>query len=732
MLVELVVLCILLIRLGNSGQQYAFSMTEMSGNTEEQMEETGGQAGVYYISTPVSLSPGVYQLLLNYVADSDMTNVVDILSDTAPHQSILTNTTILYAGQSHTDYKFWVNKPVSDLKVKVTYGGQGILQVQDGLIVKTNLLERQALVLWLIFVCILNGILYFFQKSETSARKKAVMLSLIIAGSSVPLLTDYLLTGADMTFHLLRIEGVKDALLSGQFPARMYPHWIQGHGYAAGIFYCDFFLYIPAILRIFGFTVQGAYKCYKLLVNIATCLVAYGSFKKMLQDERLAMLGSFLYTCHVIRMIYLYGIDGVGQFTAMIFFPLVAYGFHRIFTMDPESEEYKYSFIPLTIGISGIILSHVLSCVMTAFFAFLLCLICIKKIWKPKIFLELCKTVFASLLLTAWFLIPFLDYTFSMDFAVTKGASTAKQIQNCGVYITQLFEPFPFAGYGIGLGLDIALLFALYVIFVQGKKVGKASIICLSLGLLSLAMATLYFPWDSLGKLSGIARQLIATLQFPYRLVVPGTTFLVLAALFMLRDVKEGSSKAIVGMVVGTLLTTVFFCNTILTNSSGLFRINDETCMGNSYISGGEYVLLDTDVDKLTYKMPVCGEGVQVNSYTKDGCHVEMDVLTEADWDRGAEQSEIPGTQQLETFVELPLLYYKGYVAKGENGQKLEVACGDNNVLRIMLPAGYQGNVDVNFQGFWYWRVSEAVSLATLLMILALARKSHRGILLQK
>ena len=417
--------------------------------------------------------------------------------------------------------------------------------------------------------------------------------------------------------------------------------------------------------------------------------------------------------------------------------------------MDPEEAEYKYSFIPLTLGLSGIILSHVLSCVMTAFFALLLCLICIKKVFKPKIFSELCKTVFASLLLNAWYLIPFLDYTFSMDFAVTKGAATIKQIQTWGMFIPQLFEPFPFGGqygafsgpmgmveetsYGIGLGLDIGLLGILCLAWIYGKKLGKACKIRLSFGLLSMIMSTLYFPWDRLAKTSSIAQQLIATLQFPNRMLVVGIVFLILAVLLALKDVDEKILRlATLGMACGTLLTAVFFNNTILFETGNLFRIYDETCMGNSYISGGEYVLLDTDVDKLTYKMPVCGEGVQVNSYTKDGCHVEMDVLTEAAWDKEAEQSENPETQQLETFVELPLLYYKGYVAKGENGQKLEAACGDNNVLRIMLPSGYQGNVDVNFQGFWYWRVSEAVSLATLLMILALARKSHRGILLQK
>lgn len=748
MVAEFLVFCFLLLRMGNAGQQYAFSVSQLQENRED------GTTGITFVSSTLELTPGVYQLLLNYNADSDMTNVVDIVSDTAPYGSILTNTTVLYAGQNHTDYVFWVRKPVSDLKVQVTYGGQGMLQVQDGLVVKTNLMERQNLVLWFAFCCILNGIVLFAKEKETPVRKKVILLTGIIMGSSLPLLTDYMLTGADMTFHLLRIEGIKDALLTGQFPVRMHPNWLQGHGYAAGIFYSDFFLYVPAILRIFGFTVQGAYKIYKLFVNIATYLVAFGCFKRMLKSEKLAMLGSFLYTFQIVRLIYIYGVDGVGQYTAMIFFPLVMYGFYRIYTMDTGAKQYQYSFIPLTIGLSGVVLSHVLSCVMTAFFALLLCLICIKKTCHPKRFLELCKTVLASLFLNAWYLVPFLDYTVNMDFAVTKGAATLKQIQTWGMYIPQIFEAFPFGGqynarsgpngmvsetaYGIGLGLDIALFFAIIVLFVWKKRLGKAGKICMGFGILSMTMSTLYFPWDRLAKSAGIVKQLIATLQFPYRMLVVTSVFLIMAILFILQELQgdmekeeivlKGTRLATFGIVMGTILTTVFFCNTILTHSNDLFRIYDETCMGNSYISGAEYVLLNTDVDKLTYKPPVCGESDQVTSYTKDGCHVVMDVEWGLQNTEGYEESD---AQNAESYVELPLLYYKGYEAKGEHGQKLDVVCGENNVLRVLIPAGYQGKIDVDFKGFWYWRVAEAVSLATLLMIWALARKSHRGILLQ-
>ena len=47
----------------------------------------------------------------------------------------------------------------------------------------------------------------------------------ITFAASIPLMTDYLIQGTDMTFHLYRIEGIAEGLKSGQFPVRIQPNW---------------------------------------------------------------------------------------------------------------------------------------------------------------------------------------------------------------------------------------------------------------------------------------------------------------------------------------------------------------------------------------------------------------------------------------------------------------------------------------------------------------------------
>lgn len=70
-------------------------------------------------------------------------------------------------------------------------------------------------------------------------------------------------------------------------------------------------------------------------------------------------------------------------------------------------------------------------------------------------------------------------------------------------------------------------------------------------------------------------------------------------------------------------------------------------------------------------------------------------------------------------YAEIPVLYYKGYQAKDEaTGELLPVVGGDNNVVRIEIPAGYKGTLYITFHSPWYWRAAEAISAVTILFVL--------------
>ena len=87
---------------------------------------------------------------------------------------------------------------------------------------------------------------------------------------------------------------------------------------------------------------------------------------------------------------------------------------------------------------------------------------------------------------------------------------------------------------------------------------------------------------------------------------------------------------------------------------------------------------------------------------------------------------ECENTGSEEGYIELPLLHYKGYRAYVTALQdELKTEKGTNNVVRVLLPSGFKGEVEVMFVSPIYWRVSEAITYIWWIFIIiwAVCRK---------
>lgn len=96
----------------------------------------------------------------------------------------------------------------------------------------------------------------------TERQKKILttfVLTVITVISSIPLLSRTLLWGADLEFHLFRIEGIAQGLRDGQFPVLMQTVQVGGYGYPVSVMYGDALLYIPALLHLMGLSTAMAY-----------------------------------------------------------------------------------------------------------------------------------------------------------------------------------------------------------------------------------------------------------------------------------------------------------------------------------------------------------------------------------------------------------------------------------------------------------------------------------------
>lgn len=704
-----------------------------------------GFSGAFLTSAPFALGTGVYDIRITYETDTDAVNSFGVKADGAPFRTLFTNEVSLYSGIGEASGRAWLAGGTDSLQIYVNYGG-GSLTVRDVEVVRTNAGSRIFLFWTVVAALLCNGLVIAYERNKERAftlRETAAWLAVPGAAlaACLPLLTDYLFFGADLGFHLLRIEGLAKALALGDIPARVEDFWLYGHGYANSIFYCDTFLALPALLRLLGFTANTAYKLYVTAVNLATAGVAYGCFKGIGKSRAVGVLGCLLYTLAPYRLYNMYNRAAVGEYTAMIFFPLLLYGFYRIFTLDTQEKEYGRSWILPALGFTGIIQSHVLSCELAGGFTVLLCLILWKRVFRKKTFLVLAKTVAATVLLNIWFLLPFLDNMASGSYVFSQTAG--ETIQKRGILPAHLFYTMQREGsssrfHDTGMmdtepiTLGIALLFCLavylYCVVFGGKKQQeqlpvaerRSAAVAFGLGVAALIMSTCYFPWDRLQGLHPLTAALVGSLQFPTRFLAVATPCMVFTACIAAKWMEKpewGACRRGYFLTAGALC--VFFAlyqmdDCLLTRES-ILRMYAAENMGHSGILGGEYLPAGTDVSRLSYRGAVGEEQVSILEFSKEG----LDTTTLAENSDGGQTR----------YLELPMLYYKGYRAQDTaTGERLPVLAGDNNVVRVQLPPGYQGRVRCRYAGEWYWRAAEAVSAAAWIGLIGGAVWRRRGI----
>lgn len=668
----------------------------------------------------ISLPAGVYRVALEYSTSEDLRSLCQVKDGTVFPGGLLTNGESLYSGLTETRFQMWLFERADALQVSINYDGVGRLETGRLRIYDTGQLWGIYLTVVLTVTLLLLAVqlLYAYDKEYGIAREnKAVMLGLtvIVVLASVPYLVGGVPTGGDLGYHMHRIEGVRDGILAGYFPVRLEPEWVHGHGYASGIFYCSTLLLFPAFLRIIGFPVTFAYNCYVIGLNIATALIAYYSLSRIFRDKYIGLAGSALYTLSIFRFYRLLA-GTVGEYSAITFLPLLVYGFWRVFTQDRQDKKYRTCWIPLAFGYAGLFQTHVLSCEITAFLTVVLCLVMIKRVLRRETFWELCKGAAAALIMSAWFLVPFLDYYVREDLHIKH--VWARTIQERGLYPAQLLFHWWRGGgnallgesgmtnsQAMGVGFVLMLgLFFFVILWFGGRlahredpvwKLGQLSVI---LGGLLLIMSQDFFPWDTIQKINRLTASLVSSLQFPYRFLGWSSTFLVILCCCCLYYFKGNGNRlqwraGILCVAVGIATSGMYYAEHSARDVQYINLYNVEG-MGFGYISGAEYLVEGTTQDSLLYHAPVASDNVQITDYEKGALKAEFFC------------SNVSGQ---EGYVELPLLHYYGYRAYGENGE-LTACKGDNNLVRVVIPAGCSTRVTVRFVSPWYWRVAEGVS----------------------
>ncbi len=526
--------------------------------------------------------------------------------------------------------------------------------------------------------------------------------------ASYPLFYGMAGPGHDLNFHLYRIEGIKDGLLSGQFPVRLHPTHNNGYGYISSSVYPELFLYIPALLRLLGASPVMAYHAFLVLINAVTAWIMYVCAKGISRSRYAGLLASVLYTLSTWRIINLYHRAAIGEALAMMFFPLLLYGLYLLLAGDHRK------WWVLALGSSGILQSHVISTVFAVLTIAATAAVYHREFIKKQRLLGFVKAGALTLLLNLWYLAAFLTYYLGEDLSIKHTPENTEFYQNA-VFPTELFNVFNTSfghsqlleqglqgnmSLSLGVGVTAGLVICgTYFLLGQKEEGARRRFYGVMTGMGGglLFMASTLFPWRLLQRIPSV-NAFCGTVQMPWRFLSLASPMLCIAAAGILARRRRREWKVTAGVVLGVCsLAFVQWGSAYTTQLGAVLKPGRAVDTYASAGYDGEYFLWGTDRGGLTADRYITGGSVELTGYHKRGTRISLQVQNAhaGDW------------------VEVPLLYYGGYEALDSQGHRLEVTDGDNHVVRIRLREG-AAQVELRYKGFWYFRVAELITGLTL------------------
>lgn len=547
-------------------------------------------------------------------------------------------------------------------------------------------------------------------------RRDALIIVMTALFASMPLMWRGVYNGHDLFFHLGRIEGIASGLRAGQFPVAIHASTLLGHGYAAPQFYPEVFLYIPAMLRNCGVSLAASVRVFEMLIHFAAATVCYLSVRAVLSSRRMGLGAMMLYTLCSYRIANMYVRATLGESLAMIFFPLLIWALYEVLTRD----EKKWPLLAL--AMTGIVLSHLLSTLFAAAICMFSALVFAKKlILEPKRILACMKAALITLLCSAVFLVPFVDY---LDAGIN--TSVALMASDHVMQPGALFVGFPGAAenlpyealdfaYTVGVvpGLAIVLGCAMMIIelYMQGSKKDhqdRLIVFLLLLGSVLLLLSTNVFPWAWVCRLPRRYSAFFQQIQYPWRLVGVACAPLAFCAArgFMKQEKHRTQALCLIAA-----LCTVFAGYSMQAIVQDVPLLKKES-FTDTRIEQYEYTYEMTEKSAL-----VPGEIIALDApeYT----------ITDF-YKQGTNLSFTIDAPQSFSSIELPLLYYPGYQAEAD-GHPLRVSRGNNNLIRLYGVADTRdAQIRVWFESPLAWQIGAGVSFAGFLALCALMLHMRR------
>lgn len=489
----------------------------------------------------------------------------------------------------------------------------------------------------------------------------------------------------DTVIHLANIEETKNAItIENLYPNEISKHIANDFGYGNRLFYPPLgYLTAGYSAKILDTTLGvGTLDTMKIVYTVSLLLSGFTMYffsYKLLKSRKLAFLSGLIYMAIPYHLSDIYVRDAIAETFLFPFLPLILLGVYNLL------EGNKKAFYPqFIIGYVGGILSHFTMMLYFTFFLAIFLLIYHKKVFKKDFLLPFILATILTILITGFFLESMLIHKLFGNYVAFQEGAMAGKIWGLGNYPWDFLLNYPTNGVNHSFPILVSVL--LLLVFLWRKKLSfpKYTKGFITFGLLAYLMTTYLFPWDILPSSFRI-------LQFPWRL----ETFLALIVSLYAPTALQNKSVKLVA----------FFACFILINSIAFTRFGSDTIynLENRNYNDGmgwqmEYLPVKTK-ENLDYFNSRDHE-----IHTSDGtAFITLDDVPNLNFSI----SSVTDT----TIVELPRIYYFGYVLKDESGTTYKLEESPYGFLQVELT---DGNYYLTYEGTTLNKILKKVSLGTI------------------
>lgn len=609
---------------------------------------------------------------------------------------------------------FTLSKDAKELQFRINYSGNGTLTLKKFSITPHTLFYTDTYFLIAVFL-LLNLAVWLYLKSGRRMSGEQLVDICVVLGAALlattPMMQTYLYNADDLCYHLARLEGLKDGILDGQvIPVNILPEGLQNNGYMNAM-YPYLFLYIGAFLRICRVSLAFSYKTLVFLANVGSAVCAYVAVKSMVKSRRSVYLAVVLYTLMPYRFTNILSRGDLGETLALVFWPMVIAGLYHI--VMGERKKWHY----LVIGFTGALQSHILSVVYVAAVCVITVLLYCVRIWKERRYLEVFKAAGLTVLLNAWYVVPFLYYYFNeeLDKEVLRWSGYYEQsinlsnmTQSISLYNKQYFS----------LGLALLGCVGIGVVYLLCEKRGRVSetdgfiLYLLTLGGIFVFLTTGYFPSRALMS-NGLFYNIATMLQFPWRFLGPASACFLFVGAFclakseFLKPYRNVAAAMLVGLNLLIIVTVPTDNNHVpYQDAQSVASKGHETKLVTSVglFYPHEWRLLGATDDKLTASVVLSDfSEVSVHDFKKEGTKAAVSYTA----------------RSKDAFIELPLQNYLGYRAQDELGQPVKIEQGEGGRMRFFVNGdGAEHRIYVRYGPVPAFVIADVVSALTVLYCL--------------